>query len=42
MVYSYNTDPSGNTTYRYIDTSDGTSQSSNGVGFGDVISITKK
>jgi hypothetical protein len=41
-VYSYSTDSSGNTTYNYIDTSNGSSKSGNGNNFGDVISITKK
>ena len=41
-VYSYNTDSSGNTTYNYINTGDGSSGQSDGSNFGDTISITKK
>lgn len=41
-VYGYSTDSSGNTTYNYIDTSDGSSQVGNGNNFGSPVSISKK
>jgi hypothetical protein len=42
-IYSYSTDGNGTTTYNYIDTTTGTSQSStNASHFGDPISLSKK